>query len=159
MRIILAAAAALAVFTVAGCDINTGPAKDTKVGCNCATPPAATPTPTGEADTPPPPRHRWHRHGDRHVYGGGHGYAWRREYSEISVATYDYHSDSRSYVMGGGDYAGGGAAHGNGWVDGYGRAYGGGADHHETAADDRARLHPWHGYDADCPDNDPHARR
>ncbi|MEJ0024493.1 MAG: hypothetical protein WDN01_00580 [Rhizomicrobium sp.] len=169
MRIFLAAAATLAVFTVAGCDVNTGTPKDAKVGCNCTPPPVATPpAPTaGEPDYAPPPthRHRWHRR--RYAYDGVHGYAWRREYSEISVATYDYRSDSHSYITGGhtyaggGAYDGGGAVHGGGWVDGYGRAYGGGDDaaHHETAAGDRARLHPWHGYDADCPDNDPHARR
>ena len=177
MRMVLAAAAALAVFTVAGCDINTGTPKETKVGCNCTTPPAATPAPpAGEPYYEPPHHHhRWYGHGTTRSYGGGvHGYAWRREYSEFSVQTYDYHSDSHSYVMGGEDssayaggstYAGGGAYAGGGvhggWVDGYGRGHGGAtagdAAHYETATADRARLAPWRGYDIDCPDNDPRA--
>jgi len=161
MRMVLAAAAALAVFTVAGCDINTGTPKETKVGCNCTLPPAASPvlpTPAGD-DTPPTHRYRHHGHGYGRSYGSIHGYAWRREYSEYSVATYDYRSDSHSYVMGGDSYAGGGVyrgggAHG-GWVDAYGRAHGGDAAHFETATADRARMAPWRGYDIDCPDNDP----
>ena len=176
MRMVLAAAAALAVFTVAGCDINTGTPKETKVGCNCTTPPAATPAPPASEPyyAPPAPRHhRWHGHGYARTYGGVHGYAWRRDYSEISVETYDYRSDSHSYVTGessdsgtysgAGAYAGGGAGgseHG-GWVDGYGRGHGGAtagdAVHDDRAIVDRARMAPWRGYDIDCPDNDPHA--
>ncbi len=165
MRMVLAAAAALAVFTVAGCDINTGTPKETKVGCNCTTPPAATPAPPAaepyDAPPPAPHRYRWHRHFYAPVYDSVHGYAWRREYSEISVETYDYHSDSHSYVMGEGAYAGGdayagGAEHG-GWTDAYGRAHGGAGDavHGDARTVYRARMAPWRGYDIDCPDDDP----
>jgi hypothetical protein len=68
---------------------------------------------------------------------------------------------------GGGAYAGGGAHGGDGyhvvdhgWVDGYGRGHDGGATagepvHYETHGD-HGRLHPWHGYDADCPDDHAH---
>ncbi len=167
MRMVLAAAAALAVFAVAGCDINTGTPKETKVGCNCTAAPAATPPAAVTDDTPPRPHHhhRWHGYGRN--TGRAHGYAWRRDYSEISVATYDYRSDSHSYVTGGetdsaggggGTYTGG-SVHG-GWVDGYGRGHGGAGDgaHDDRATVDRARLAPWRGYDIDCPDNDPNRR-
>jgi len=163
MRMVLAAAAALAVFTVAGCDINSGTPKDAKVGCNCVPPPAAAPAPPAAAPAYAPPRHRWHRLA--YADDGVHGYAWRREYSEISVATYDYRSDSHSYVMGdsadsGGGYAAGRAGHG-GWVDRYGRAHGGASTGDAVHGDDtrtayRARMAPWRGYDIDCPDDDRH---
>ena len=167
MRIVFTAAAALAVLMAAGCDINTGPAREAKVDCHCTAvaPPAA---PIAEAAAPGH-RHRWYHHA--YSYGGsyaGHrGYAWRREYSEVSVATYDYRSDSHSYVMGETDDETGGAsayadgaAHGGGgaqgWVDGHGRDYGGAAMgdavHHESESSDAARMKPWHGYDVDCPD-------
>ncbi|HXC54509.1 MAG TPA: hypothetical protein VNU97_04390 [Rhizomicrobium sp.] len=178
MRIILAAAAALAALTVSGCDIDTGPPKTAKVECNCAQPPqsaaALPPDMRGSTAYPPPARHyRWH---GRRYAGGVHGYYWRREYAELSVSTYDYHSDSHSYYQGdrGGSaasayaYAGaaayaGGASYGGAAVhggDGFTRVEGGATigapTHYETHADDRARLHPWHGYDADCPDQDRH---
>lgn len=153
MRIRLAAAAALAVLTVSGCDINTGAPRTAKADCNCTPAPTAAPAPPQEtARYAPPPHHR--RHHRSYAYGGG--YAWRSEYSEVSVETYDYRSDSRAYVTGGigetgyGE-SGGGGAHG-GWVDGYGRAHGdAGTAVHDRAAG-RRRLDPWHGYDADCPD-------
>ena len=176
-RILLAAFATLAVFTVSGCDISTGPQKPAQTTCNC-TPP----TPPQQAAVPSepyaPPEHR-HRHSWHTAYGGGdhaHGYYWHRSYSEVAVQTYDYHSDSSSTVMGEDDHRGyyhrdgydtGGTAHGESWVDGYGRHHDGGsavvgdAAHRETGSDDAARLHPWRGYDVDCPDDDrgPHHHR
>lgn len=170
MRAILGVAAALAVLTVSGCDINSGPAKTAKVDCNCTAPPQAATTPPPDmrgAYAPPTVHYRWRGHAHRYA-GGGHSYYWRREFAEISVATYDYHSDSHSYYQGyqgtagGSDasaYAGGGA-HGD---DGYRRVDGGATAgepaYYETHGDDRARLHPWHGYDADCPDQDPDRHR
>jgi len=160
MRVILAAAAALAALTVSGCDINTGP-KTAPVACNCATP---APPPTGmrgSDDTTPPATAHHHRHAHRYAtsYGGGHAYYWRREYSEVSVQTYDYHSDSHSYAMGGGDEGGGSAgasayaSSGGAWVDGYGRGHGGAtAGTAVSGGDEHGRLKPWHGYDVDCPD-------
>lgn len=155
MRVLWTAAVALIALTVSSCDINTTP-KTAKVECNCAAPAAPS------AYTPPPAPIRHPHRGYARATGGGHGHVWRREYSEISVFTYDYHSDSSGYSVGGhasgGGYAadGGGAAAGGGvWVDGYGRRHGtGGA---VPPADDRARMAPWHGYDATCPDPDkPH---
>jgi len=181
MRVILALAGAAVALSLSGCDINTNGQK--QANCNCATTPPAAP-PVATANPPdmrgstaymppeePRPYHRHHRsHGRGYAYGGGHhGYHyWRREYSEISIAAYDYHSGSTStyfgYTGGGthGDYHGG--SHGEhdggyhevdgGWIDGYGRGHGGEAVHYESGADD-GRGRPWHGYDADCPD-DPH---
>jgi hypothetical protein len=187
-RILLAAAAALAVFTVSGCDINTGAQKPAQSTCNCAgTPPqASVPPAPSEPYTPPEYHRRHHTHGWHDAYsghdGGAHSYYWRRSYSEIAVQTYDYRSSSSSYVIGedgdrhdhgGYDHHGyrhgegyaGGAVHGEGgWVDGYGRHHDGGEASvgepaHEETNGDGARLHPWHGYDADCPDDrDPHHR-
>ena len=155
MRIILVAAA-IAALAVSGCDINTGPPKTAKVECNCAAPAPEGLRPS-TAYAPPAMHDRYrgyaHHSGYGTARGGGHSHYWRREYSEVSVATYDYHSDSHSYVMGGGDssgvsayayaaaggYGGGGAyaggsEHGgggyhvvdHGWVDGYGRGHDGG---------------------------------
>ncbi|HEY0300105.1 MAG TPA: hypothetical protein VGC36_02160 [Rhizomicrobium sp.] len=207
MRFILAAG--LIALSVGGCDINTTP-KTAKVDCNCTVPPAP-PPPDSDAYAPPPQdrgyRHREHWHG--HHGHGGRAHYGRREYAEMSVFTYDYHSRSTSYTTGGhgggsggvsvyayaaagaGAYAGAGAhaggyagdaAHGGdgfhvverGWRDGYGRLHDGGAstgdpahyetgdatagDPHETGGDERGRLHPWHGYDADCPDPAHHQR-
>lgn len=172
MRVILAAAAALALFTVSGCDINTGPPKTAKVECNCATPapPAGMRPSTAYAPPETPYRYRAHRHGYGIARWSGHSYYWRREYSEISVATYDYHSDSHSYTMAGGGgsygasayaaagaYAGGYHAVDHGWVDGYGRGHDGGATagtpvHYETNGRSGGRGDVWHGYDVDCPD-------
>ncbi|MBS0471060.1 MAG: hypothetical protein JSR60_08320 [Proteobacteria bacterium] len=156
MRVLWTAAVALIALTVSSCDINTTP-KTAKVECNCAAP--AVPGPS--AYTPPPAApHRSHHRGYAHATG--HGHYWRREYSEISVFTYDYHSDSSGYAAGGSGHAngntgyatGGGAAAGV-WVDGYGRRHGTGGT--VPPADDRARMAPWHGYDATCPDPDkPH---
>lgn len=175
MRVLLALTGAAMALALSGCDINTNGQKQT--ACNCAATPPAAPV---AATTPPdmrgstaymPPEEPWpyhhrHRHaGHGYAYSGHHGYYWRREYSEISVATYDYHSGSTSRFFGytGGDaYHGGGDYHGehdgadHGWIDGYGRSHGGyagGAVRRETGSDGRDR--PWHGYDADCPD-DPH---
>jgi hypothetical protein len=157
MRIARFVAGALAVFALAGCDINTGPAKPAQTGCNCTTPPPpAPPAYEPPAYEPPVPHTHWRYHTRR--YAGAHGYAWRREYAELSVETYDYRSSSRSYVTDEGAYAGGsyagGAVHGAGWVDGYGRAHGGGdagVPVHSNVAD-RARAAVWRGYDIDCPD-------
>jgi hypothetical protein len=185
MRILLAAAATLAVVTVSGCDINTGPARQAKVECNC-TGPAQMPAGMRPSTAYPPPpaepyHHRWHRV-SHDGYGtarwtGGHNYYWRREYAETSVVTYDYHSTSHSYYTdgsGGDAYAGGGSytggdAHGggyhvvaHGWVDGYGRAHDGGEAytdapvHGETHTSDHHRGDTWHGYDVDCPNDEYH---
>lgn len=177
MRVILAAAAALAAMTVSGCDINTGPPKTAKVECNCAAP-AAPPEGMRPGTAYAPPVTHGHYRGYRHPheYGtahwSGHSHYWRREYSEVSVATYDYHSDSHSYTMGGGGgssgvsayayaaagggYAGGGYhAVDGGFVDGYGRGHGatvGEPVHFETHPDGHGRGDVWHGYDVDCPD-------
>jgi hypothetical protein len=177
MRVIVALAGAVLALSLSGCDMRGGDQK--QAACNCATAPvappvaAATPTPDmrgSTAYTPPeeprPYHHRHRAHGTG--YGGGHhGYAWHREYSEISVAMYDYHSASTSTYVGGdtggydhhghGDHDGGYHDADHGWIDGYGRGHGGyvgDAVHHETGGDD-GRDRPWHGYDADCPD-DPH---
>lgn len=181
MRVILALAGAAVALSLSGCDINTNGQK--QANCNCAATPAAPPV---AATTPPdmrgstafmPPEARpySHRHRTRergYAYGGGHHgyYYWRKEYSEISVATYDYHSGSTSTYFGGdayhggGDYRGGHGERGDGyrgaeygWIDGYGRGHGahvGDAVHYDGGTAD-GRDHPWHGYDADCPD-DPH---
>ncbi len=179
MRLALAAFTAMAVLAVSGCDINTGTPREAKVECNCATPTRAIPgTPDMRGSEGPLSRHRRHYRAASYSQGDRHGYAWRREYSELSVETYDYRSSSRSYSTGesGGESSGGadayayaGASAGGsgdgyrvverGWVDGYGRTHGGGAAagtpvHYETSARDGARMHPWHGYDADCPDKD-----
>ena len=182
MRIILAAALSLIAVSVTGCDINTTP-KTTQVGCNCTVPPA----PPAATPYPPPAPADFHRHargGSHHGYarwsGGGHTYYWRREYAEMSVFTYDYHSGSHSYSTGGhgggysgasayayaaagasgggGAYAGGGsgyvgdAVHGD---DGYRAVPGataGDPAHYDTRGHGGARMDPWHGYDVDCPD-------
>jgi hypothetical protein len=129
MRVILTAAAALAVIMVSGCDINTGPAKTAKVECNCAgTPPAGMRPSTAYAPPAEPYHHRWHREhhgtGTASWHGGGsHSYYWRREYAELSVATYDYHSTSHSYYMSGGD--GGGSSGASAYA--YAGAYSGGS--------------------------------
>jgi hypothetical protein len=178
-RILLAAAAALAVFTVAGCDINTGAPKPAQSTCNCGgaqPPPQASVPPAPESYAPPEHRHhaQSRHYADRGHDRGAHSYYWRRSYSEVAVQTYDYHSDSSSTVIGddgdrrdyhhegheGGD-ANAGAEHGEGWVDGYGRRHDGGEASigepvHDNGRGDGARLHPWHGYDADCPDDDSH---
>ncbi|MEI9995012.1 MAG: hypothetical protein WDM91_10490 [Rhizomicrobium sp.] len=161
MRVILAAAAALAVLTVSGCDINTGTPRTEKVTCNCATPAPAVPPAGARSGEAPRPQARVHHHRDwRAAPGHGYAYRWHREYAEVSVQTYDYHSDSHSYYQGG---ERGGAY---GATDGYaGGAHRGDHDrgdedgapvHDRRAADERERLHPWHGYDADCPDQDRH---
>jgi hypothetical protein len=169
MRVILAAAAALAAVTVSGCDLHSGPAKPAQVTCNCtapATPPAGMRGSTAYAPPPAAPRrHRgYHHEYDIARWSGGHSHVWRREYAEVSVVTYDYHSGSRSYDTdaGGGAYTGDavhggdgyhGAAHG--WVDGYGRGHGGGESvRDDTPADGRGRRDPWRGYDALCPDRE-----
>jgi len=109
---------------------------------------------------------RRHGHGYHGGYEGHGGYYWRREYSELPVYTYDYHSTSTSstYVGGSsGTYAEtGGGYHvvPHGWVDGYGvmhtggGAYAGVPAHYETGGRDRDRMSSWHGYDAYCPDDD-----
>lgn len=169
MRVILAAAAVLAALTVSSCDINTSP-RQAKVECNC--PPAPPPAGMRPATTPPASshhhdRHRYARSGGYTHWSGGHSYDWRKEYSEVSVVTYDYRSGSHAYEMEGGSsgayayaesgaYTGSGAYAGaqGGWVDGYGRGHGGataGAPVHYDSHGG-ARLKPWHGYDADCPD-------
>ncbi|HEY0105727.1 MAG TPA: hypothetical protein VGB91_06540 [Rhizomicrobium sp.] len=155
MRLGLAAFAILAALTVSSCDINTGTPKAAKVECNCAPPLQAAAVPAKPDIDMPRPAHRHRRHRADHYAGGGyHAFAWRREYSEYSVSTYDYRSDSRSYVTGGERYRTAG-----GRADGYGYGHGGGAAagipaHYETGGHGRARMDPWHGYDADCPDED-----
>ena len=148
MRIVLAASMALIAVSVIGCDINTTP-KTAQVGCNCTAPPAPPAGMRGSDAYPPPAapvgyrtheRYHWHgapHHGTAHWSGGDRSYHWRREYSEMSVFTYDYHSSSTSYTTGGhgggyggvsayayaaaGSYGGGGAyagagAHGGGYA-------------------------------------------
>lgn len=168
MRAIPVAAAIVVAMMVSSCDINTTP-KEAKVGCNC-TPAAAQPPAPGETAPPSEPiRHHRHAHYGMRYAGGGRGHYWRREYSELSVITYDYRSASRSYAMdedtsGGGTsasaYAAAGGSVAGAWVDGFGRSHGGGeavvtgggGETTVRAGDDRARLKPWHGYDVDCPD-------
>ncbi|MEJ1970206.1 MAG: hypothetical protein WDN03_16490 [Rhizomicrobium sp.] len=172
MRALLTVMAAAVALTLSGCDYNNQAQKP--ASCNCAaTPPpvaAATPAPppAGTDDTPPPEHHRARYHG----HGGGYGMArrpshfWRREYSELSVATYDYRSGSTSTYAGGrdahDDHGGGDGFHpaGDGWTDFYGRRHANGAAAivYDTSGDAH-RDHPWHGYDADCPDGDAHHRR
>lgn len=159
MRAVLAAMAI--ALSLSGCDINTGtPAA--KIGCNCATPaaPAAAAIPDMRGSTAYAPPAVHHRHRTRVTgYGrwSGHAYYWRREFAEISVQTYGYHSDSRSYYSAGGSggHDGGFRRADSGWQDGYSRWHGtaGVVGHGESAVVADARLHPWHGYDADCPDH------
>lgn len=154
MRTILALATAATALALAGCDSNTGTPATRVVGCNCPAP-AVMPAPDMRGSTAPAlPHHRRHR---GYARWSGHSYYWRRSFAEVSVETYDYHSGSHSYFVGGG-YGGayaGGDAHRGGWQDGYGRWHGtgGGAG---AAPDERAeadaRMKPWHGYDAKCPD-------
>jgi hypothetical protein len=197
MRVILAVAGAAVALSLSGCDMRGGDQKPAKVDCNCTTTPppaqATTPPPDMRGSTAyvPPEEHRTYHHHSyrpRGADGGHHGYyTWRKEYSEISVATYDYHSGSTSTYTGGGSYDGGDAYHGGGdyhgghgehdgggyhgghdggyhdadrgWIDGYGRGHGGytGDAVHYESGTDDGRGHVWHGYDADCPD-DPHHR-
>ncbi len=140
MRVILVTAAALAALTLSGCDINTTP-KTAKVECNCAAPPAPPAGMRGGDYNPPPAEpyrehHRWHggsHHGYARWHGGegGHSYYWRREYSEMSVFTYDYHSDSHSYETGGGHGGGGASAYAYAAAGAYagGGAYAGAGAH------------------------------
>ncbi len=160
MRGIVTACAALAALSLTGCDINTGAPKTVQADCHCTNLPAAAPPVTsGDTDYEPRPAHR---HSHRHGYadsGSAHSYSWRREYSEVSVATYDYRSDSRSYTIGASDaaYSGdsaGGESHG-GLVDDHDSATAG-EPVHRAQGDRHGRLSPWHGYDADCPDRDRH---
>lgn len=154
MRMLLAAAAGLAALALTSCDINTGATR--KADCNCTPAPVTAPVPPAQtASYAPPAGHRRHRRS--YAYGGARGYAWRREYSEVSVETYDYHSDSSSYVMGGESYGGSGGeriAHGDAHgdrTDGFDRTHSdAGTARYETAG--RQRMDPWHGYDVDCPD-------
>jgi hypothetical protein len=159
MRAVLAIAAAAIALSLSGCDTNTG-APAAKVGCNCATPAAppaaAVPDMRGSTAYAPPTAHRHHRPAG---YGrwSGHAYYWRREFAEISVQTYGYHSDSRSYYSDGGSdsHDGGFRRAESGWQDGYGRWHGtaGVAGHTDSGVVADARLRPWHGYDATCPDH------
>jgi hypothetical protein len=147
MRAVGLVLAATAALGLASCDINTGPPKAAQADCHCAAPPPAVPP----VEPAPPPTYRHHH---RYAYSGhtsGHTYYWRREYSELSVDVYDYHSSSTRYTTGGGaSYAGGGAYTGD-------AAYGGGHDGAGTgtavyAGGGHDRLSVWHGYDQDCPD-------
>jgi hypothetical protein len=150
MRVIWTAAAALIALCVSGCDINTTP-KTAKVECNCTTSPAPPAGMRGsDEDVPPPPYRHRHGHGGYARYHD-RGHSWRREYSEISVFTYDYHSDSYGGTMGG---ASGGASVYAGTSGG--GAVSGAAAQDTPPADDRARLKPWRGYDVDCPDKPAH---
>ena len=88
----------------------------------------------------------------------GHAYYWRREFAEISVQTYGYHSDSRSYYSAGGSGGHDGGDSGVPIAAGRtataaGTETAGVVGHGESAVVADARLHPWHGYDADCPDH------
>jgi hypothetical protein len=168
MRAILVMAAALAVLTVSGCDINSAPPKATQVQCNCGTTPppvaAATPAPDMRGSTAyaPPARHHRYRHPRGFARWHDRSYFWRREYAELSVVTYDYHSGSQTYYddgTGHHDTADNSGTHDDGytrvdsgWIDGYGRGHGNGGAHGGSGDDARGRLHVWHGYDADCPD-------
>ncbi len=129
MRVILAAAATLAVIMVSGCDINTGPARTARVECHCAgTPPAGMRDSTASAPPAETYHHRWHREphhaaGYASWHGGSHAHYWRREYAELSVATYDYRSTSHSYYLNGGES--GGTPDASAYA--YAGAYGGGS--------------------------------
>jgi hypothetical protein len=157
MRAILTACAALAALCLTSCDSNTGTPKAAKVECNCAPPAQTAGVPDLRGNEAAPRPHQRHYGHARYTYPG---HAWRREYSEISVETYDYHSDSRSFAMAdGGAYAGGSGegyrAVEHGWIDGYGRSHGGGATAGASVDyDGRTRRDTWHGYDAECPDKD-----
>jgi hypothetical protein len=143
MRTIFAAAIGLlAGLGLAGCD-NPGnaPAPTAQAvapPCNCQTQNAAV--------AQPAPLRATHRHVRTASY---------REAEE----NYSYNGHSRSYDQGASDDQGvsedqtarqSGEAEGNVWADGYGRSH-----YTETASatpspDNRARLHPWHGYNEDC---------
>lgn len=210
MRTLAVLAAATVALALSGCDINTSP-RTAKAECGCCSCPTQAAPPTRTAATPPMPdddmrgsdayeprpyrRHhhrgydRYRPHRDRgYSRWNGHSYYWRREYSEMSIYTYDYRSASTStYVgatagaaagasayayagAGAGAYAGAGAGASTGggyrvvpggWQDGYGRWHDGRATagdpaHYEPtgSGDGGSRMQPWHGYDADCPDDD-----
>jgi hypothetical protein len=165
MRRAVLAMAGVLTLALSSCDLNTG-APAARVGCNCpvAAAPAPVPLPDMRGSTayaPAAVRHHV-RHGRAYGYAwSGHSYYWRREYAEVSVQTYDYHSDSHAYYVGGsggGSAGGGGYAshdgddHHEGWQDGHGRWHATGSAAHGEIADAGARLKPWHGYDANCPD-------
>jgi hypothetical protein len=145
-------AAATIALSLSGCDTNTGtPAA--RVSCNCATPAVPIPGMRGStAFAPVATHHRTHRRFA--ARWDSHSYYWRREFAEVSVQTYGYHSDSHSHYEsgGGGHDSGSGVRTGSGWQDGYSRwhAVAGGATRGANA--DATRLQSWHGYDADCPD-------
>jgi hypothetical protein len=91
--------------------------------------------------------------------------------ARVATSSYDYRSTSRVTSTGGGSYSGGGyysggdSYHGGGygggggyasggddsWQDGYGRTHRG---TRLTRGEYKARMDPWHGYDADCYDRD-----
>jgi hypothetical protein len=165
MRAIGIALAMLGVCAIGACDINTGGSKSDKVACNCTAPPPAPPAAPPVVVPPEPRVHHvshhdgWHDYAAHTGHGRAHAYYWRREYAEISVQTYDYRSDSHSYVMGESDAYAGGGAYGGGHHGGGHRGHGGEATTGEPAffnppPDDRARSSVWHGYDEDCPEDE-----
>jgi hypothetical protein len=143
-------AVTLACVGLAGCDnsANAPPPSVQAVAppCNCQ--------PQSEAAAQPaPPRsiYRHHRHWASYA---------RRDYSQSE--SYSHNSQSRSYYQSESDDQSGyddqresrGEADESAWVDGYGRSHY--AQTASATSDDRARLAPWHGYDADC---DEHGNR
>jgi hypothetical protein len=129
----------LALLAVSSCDNNNPAPKGATVSCNCTTPsPASTIAP--EPAPEPAVHHRGHVARRGATLGRAHSYRWHREYAEPAIVTYDYHSDSRSYYLGETSDHEVGEWHGH---------------HLQAISDDetRARMQPWRGYDADCPDD------
>jgi hypothetical protein len=155
MRMIFATAAALAVLTVSGCDMQADASKPVQVACNCHQPPAAVHAHGGNA--PPASHYRRHRHeyasdhGGRIVRDAGHAphwnggtHDWRDAYAERSIVTYDYHSHSQTYYDDGTTH------------DAHDDGYAGGADRGDHADRDTTGDHRG-SHDDRSTDDDRHA--
>jgi hypothetical protein len=136
--------------------------------CNCATtPPAAMTSPPAEhlRRFSYAPRHHYirHRYYAQYVHSRYRS-RYDVDYSQQTVDAYDYVSSSHvtrsAYSRSGyaGGYYAGGYEDGYGsrrivWVDGYGRGYFSNGPVTVAATMRGKRLDPYHGYNADCPDD------
>lgn len=164
MRALVLAAAGLLV-SLSGCDQVPAPtqqqaqiAAPVAPPCNCQ-PPAEHLARLDYA----PVRHTRHRHYD----GGYHGsYTSQSEnsvdaYGYVSASSVSYSESSSDSSDSTGGYEGGGYdAEGHryyrgriAWVDGYGRGYFNDGPVTVAQTMNGKRMHVWHGYDADCPDD------
>ena len=158
---------------LAGCDMPGSQQQQVAVAappCHCTTTPPATMTPPPEPTEhltrfSYAPRHHYFRHryyGEAYYRPAYHSrYAvYRGRYtinrSQQSVDAYDYVSSSRVTQS---DYSESGYENTGRvvWVDGYGRGYFNNGPVTVAATMRGKRLLPYHGYDADCPDDgEPH---